>query len=55
MRPRCCGVARHDYWIEYCHKWLVDHGLRSEHVRRRAYEREELAHYALATTDLEFK
>lgn len=44
-----------DYWLDYCHQWLLDVGLRSESVRRKSYGEGELAHYASATTDLEFR
>jgi len=69
----------HAYWIEYCHRWLLEHGLSADRVRQRvyvwtprlvlssagrlmcicavcrSYDDDELAHYSLATTDLEYK
>lgn len=42
-------------WVDDCHGWLTGRlGLSGGSVRRRVHEGSELAHYALATTDLEF-
>ncbi|CAE7385899.1 glyQS [Symbiodinium sp. KB8] len=42
-------------WVEDCNTWLVDRlGLTPSRIRRRVHEESELAHYALATTDIEF-
>lgn len=43
-----------DYWRSYCHKWLLDLGMREENLRLRDHEKEELSHYSNATTDFEF-
>lgn len=43
------------YWVRQCENWLLEHGLSPESVKRKEYEKKELAHYALATTDLLFK
>ncbi len=43
------------YWKNECHKFLLDLGLKEESIRTRDHEKEELAHYAKATTDFEFK
>jgi glycyl-tRNA synthetase len=46
----------YDEWVTFCHDWLTRRaGLLPDAVRRRSYEKRELAHYALATTDLEFR
>ena len=42
------------YWKDFCHKWLLDLGLRDEELRLRDHEPEELSHYSNATTDFEF-
>ena len=42
------------YWKDYCHKWLLDLGMRDENLRLRDHEQEELSHYSNATTDFEF-
>ena len=44
-----------DYWVGFCEEWLHRHGLSAESVRRKDYAPRELAHYALATTDLEYR
>ena len=42
------------YWKDYCHKFLLDLGLKDEHLRLRDHDPEELAFYSKATTDFEF-
>jgi len=42
------------YWKDYCHKWLLDLGMKEENLRLRDHEQEELSHYSNATTDFEF-
>ena len=43
-----------NYWKNYCHKWLLDLGMRDENLRLRDHDPEELAFYSKATTDFEF-
>lgn len=46
----------YDYWVQYCFDWLVRRvGLSPDSVRFKNYDKNELAHYALDTTDIEFK
>ena len=42
------------YWKEFCHKWLLDLGMKDENLRLRDHDPEELSHYSNATTDFEF-
>ena len=42
------------YWKDYCHKFLLDLGLRDENLRLRDHDPAELAFYSKATTDFEF-
>jgi len=42
------------YWREFCHQWLLGLGMRSDSIRLRDHEQEELSHYSNATTDFEF-
>jgi len=42
------------YWKDYCHKWLLDLGMRPENLRLRDHDPEELCFYSKATTDFEF-
>ncbi|MDD2362245.1 MAG: glycine--tRNA ligase [Oscillospiraceae bacterium] len=42
------------YWKEFCKNWLLSLGIRSENLRLRDHEQEELSHYSKATTDFEF-
>lgn len=42
------------FWKDYCHKFLLNLGMRDENLRLRDHEQEELAFYSKATTDFEF-
>ncbi|MCQ2413233.1 MAG: glycine--tRNA ligase [Clostridia bacterium] len=42
------------YWKNYCHKFLLDLGMRDENLRLRDHDPEELCFYSKATTDFEF-
>jgi glycyl-tRNA synthetase len=44
----------HRYWIEERRRWHVDLGLRETHLRVRRHDAEELSHYSLATSDIEY-
>jgi glycyl-tRNA synthetase len=43
------------YWREYCHRWLLDLGIKEENLRLRDHTKEELSHYSNATTDIEYR
>ena len=42
------------YWKNYCHKWLLDLGMKDENLRLRDHDPDELCFYSKATTDFEF-
>lgn len=42
------------YWKEFCHKFLLDLGMKPDSLRLRDHSPEELSHYSNATTDFEF-
>ncbi len=42
------------YWKDACEKWLLDLGIKSENLKLRDHEQEELSHYSNATTDIEY-
>ena len=42
------------YWKDYCHKFLLDLGIKDENLRLRDHSQKELSHYSNATTDIEF-
>ena len=42
------------YWKDFCHKFLLDLGIKPESLRLRDHTKEELSHYSNATTDFEF-
>ena len=44
----------HQYWIDERRAWYEDLGIRSENIRVREHEADELSHYAKRTVDLEF-
>ncbi len=42
------------YWKDYCHKFLLNLGMKAENLRLRDHDPEELCFYSKATTDFEF-
>ncbi len=42
------------YWKDYCHKWLLNLGMKPENLRLRDHDPDELCFYSKATTDFEF-
>jgi glycyl-tRNA synthetase len=44
----------HKEWIDTRYSWYIKYGIKPEHLRLRAHEKEELAHYSKATTDIEY-
>ena len=42
------------YWKDFCHKWLLNLGMKDENLRLRDHDPEELSHYSNATTVFEF-
>jgi len=45
----------HAYWIARFYKWFLDLGIKGENLRVREHTGEELAHYATACFDIEYK
>jgi glycyl-tRNA synthetase len=44
----------HERWIEERFAWYQRYGIRREHLRLREHEKDELAHYAKRTADIEY-
>jgi glycyl-tRNA synthetase len=44
----------HSYWIEQRRRWHLDLGLRTSHLRVRPHDADELSHYSVATSDIEY-
>ncbi len=44
----------HQYWKDFCKKWLLGLGMKEENIRLRDHSKEELSHYSNGTTDIEF-
>ncbi|MFC2039649.1 glycine--tRNA ligase [Chloroflexota bacterium] len=44
-----------DYWLKTRRQWYLDLGIREENLRLRPHEKKELAHYALACSDIDFR
>ncbi len=42
------------FWKDYCHKFLLNLGMKDENLRLRDHSPEELCFYSKATTDFEF-
>jgi len=45
----------HQEWVEERFKWYIDLGINKDNLRKRKHEKDELAHYAKACTDIEYK
>lgn len=45
----------HEYWRKERFSWYLRYGIAEEHLRLRPHEKEELAHYAKATYDIEYE
>ncbi|HEX8221642.1 MAG TPA: glycine--tRNA ligase [Chloroflexia bacterium] len=44
----------HQYWIDTRYEWYLKYGLNPDRLRIREHAKEELAHYAKATSDVEY-
>jgi glycyl-tRNA synthetase len=44
----------HQDWIKNRYQWYLDLGLKKENLRLREHDKNELAHYAAACTDIEY-
>ena len=42
------------YWLAQREGWYTELGIRPDHLRLRAHERDELSHYSSATSDVEY-
>ncbi len=42
------------FWKKYCHQFLLNLGMKDEHLKLRDHEQAELSHYSKATTDFEY-
>ncbi|GBD11043.1 Glycine--tRNA ligase [bacterium HR23] len=47
--------AWHRRWVEERFNWYLRYGIRRENLRLREHGKEELAHYAKATVDIEYR
>ena len=45
----------YERWIEDRFNWYIKFGIKKENLRKRPHQRHELAHYAKACTDIEYK
>lgn len=44
-----------NWWLEYMKKFLLDLGIKADHLKFEPHAKEALSHYSNATTDIEFK
>jgi len=45
----------YEKWVSERYDWYVKLGLKKENLRKRAHDKDELAHYAKACTDIEYQ
>jgi glycyl-tRNA synthetase len=43
-----------EHWLGERERWYAELGIRPDHLRLRAHERDELSHYSSATSDVEY-
>lgn len=43
------------YWRQFCYDWLLSIGMRTDNLRLRDHDQEQLSHYSAATTDVEYR
>ncbi len=48
-------IQWYEYWQKFCFDWLLSLGLSRENLRIREHDKEELSHYSVATSDIEYK
>jgi glycyl-tRNA synthetase len=53
VRPAESDKA-YEYWVSERFNWYLNLGLKKENIRMRPHEKDELAHYAKACTDVEY-
>lgn len=44
-----------EYWKSFCYNWLLGLGIPEEDLRIRDHSQEELSHYSVATSDIEYR
>ncbi len=54
VRPQDADKALQE-WIDYRFNWYLGLGIKKDSLRKRKHPKEELAHYAAACTDVEYK
>jgi glycyl-tRNA synthetase len=42
------------YWLDERERWYAELGIRPDHLRMRAHDKDELSHYSSATSDVEY-
>jgi glycyl-tRNA synthetase len=45
----------YEYWVDERYRWYTDLGIREENLRTRPHGKDELAHYAAACADIEYR
>ncbi|MEW6170196.1 MAG: glycine--tRNA ligase [Candidatus Omnitrophota bacterium] len=45
----------YDYWVSQRFDWYLNLGIKKENLKKRQHDKEELAHYAKACTDIEYQ
>ena len=48
------GPKWYSYWCEERHRWYVELGIPEDQLRLRAHDADELSHYSIGTSDVEF-
>ena len=54
LRPSRRQSAWYEYWCQERYRWYTDLGIPEEKLRLRPHEADELSHYSIGTSDVEF-
>jgi glycyl-tRNA synthetase len=48
------GEKWYEYWVQERYRWYVEHGIPEDMLRIRPHDPDELSHYSVGTSDIEF-
>jgi glycyl-tRNA synthetase len=48
------GPKWYSYWCDERYQWYIDHGIPADMLRLRPHDADELSHYSVGTSDVEF-
>jgi len=55
LKKRLFASKWHAYWIYEFYKWFIRYGINESHLRLQPHSKQQLAHYAKACIDIEYR